>query len=86
MVLVAIGAASTSATVNVVPMVGSRRYRISVERGRFNDAAKDYNTAVRRFPAVLFAGMFGFHPKPYFQADAGSEKAPEVKFDFGGKP
>ena len=60
--------------------------RISVERGRFNDAAKDYNTVVRRFPAVLFAGMFGFHPKPYFQADTGSEKAPEVKFDFGGKP
>ncbi|MES2661091.1 MAG: LemA family protein [Verrucomicrobiota bacterium] len=60
--------------------------RISVERGRFNDAAKDYNTGVRRFPAVLFAGMLGFHPKPYFQADAGSEKAPEVNFDFGGKP
>ncbi len=60
--------------------------RIAVERGRFNEVAKDYNTQVRKFPAVLFAGMFGFHPKPYFQADAGAEKAPEVKFDFGGKP
>ncbi|MEO5714987.1 MAG: LemA family protein [Luteolibacter sp.] len=60
--------------------------RISVERGRFNEAAKDYNTGVRRLPAVLFAGMLGFHPKPYFQADAGSERAPEVKFDFSGKP
>lgn len=60
--------------------------RISVERGRFNDTAKDYNTAVRRFPAVLFAGIFGFNPKPYFQADAGAEKAPEVNFDFGGTP
>ena len=60
--------------------------RISVERGRFNDTAKDYNTAVRRFPAVLFAGIFGFSPKPYFQADAGAEKAPEVNFDFGGTP
>ncbi len=60
--------------------------RISVERGRFNDTAKDYNTAVRRFPAVLFAGIFGFNPKPYFQSDAGAEKAPEVNFDFGGTP
>ena len=60
--------------------------RIAVERGRFNEVAKDYNTGVRKFPAVLFAGMFGFHPKPYFQSDAGAEKAPEVKFDFGGKP
>lgn len=60
--------------------------RISVERGRFNDTAKEYNTAVRRFPAVLLAGMMGFHPKPYFQSDAGAEKAPDVKFDFGTKP
>ena len=59
--------------------------RIAVERGRFNEVAKDYNTGVRKFPAMLFAGMLGFHPKPYFQADAGAEKAPEVKFDFGGK-
>ena len=59
--------------------------RIAVERGRFNEVAKDYNTGVRKFPAVLFAGLLGFHPKPYFQADAGAEKAPEVKFDFGGK-
>jgi len=58
--------------------------RIAVERGRFNEIVKDYNTGVRRFPAVLFAGVFGFQPKPYFQSDAGAEKAPDVKFDFGG--
>jgi LemA protein len=57
--------------------------RIAVERGRFNEVAKEYNTGVRRFPAVLFAGMFGFDPKPYFKSDAGADKAPEVKFDFG---
>lgn len=57
--------------------------RIAVERGRFNDVARDYNSAVRRFPAVLFAGIFGFQQKPYFQAAAGTEKAPEVNFDFG---
>lgn len=60
--------------------------RIAVERGRFNQIVMDYNTAVSRFPTVLFAGMLGFHPKPYFQSDVGAEKAPEVKFDFGGKP
>lgn len=57
--------------------------RIAVERGRFNEVAKEYNTAVKKFPAVLFAGMFGFESKPYFKSDAGAEKAPEVKFDFG---
>lgn len=60
--------------------------RIAVERGRFNEVVKEYNTAIRKFPTVLFAGILGFHPKPYFQSDAGAEKAPDVKFDFGGKP
>jgi LemA protein len=60
--------------------------RIAVERGRFNDVAKDYNTSVRTFPAVLLAGMLGFHPKPYFQSEAGAEKAPDVNFNFGGTP
>ena len=57
--------------------------RIAVERGRFNEVVRDYNTAIRRFPAVLFAGMLGFETKAYFQSDAGAEKAPDVKFDFG---
>ncbi len=57
--------------------------RIAVERGRFNGAVKGYNIRVRKFPAVLFAGMLGFQPKPYFNADAGAEKAPEVKFGSG---
>lgn len=57
--------------------------RISVERKNFNDAAQDYNTSVKRFPTVLFAGMMGFSPKAYFQAQAGSDKAPTVNFDFG---
>jgi LemA protein len=59
--------------------------RIAVERGRFNEVAKDYNTSIRKFPAMFFAGMLGFQPKPYFQAESGAEKAPEVDFDFGGK-
>lgn len=59
--------------------------RISVERGRFNEVVQDYNTSVKRFPAVLIAGMLGFSPKPYFQAVAGAERPPEVKFDFQKK-
>src|SRR5438477_11612154 len=56
--------------------------RISVERMRFNDAARDFNTKRESFPTVIIAGLFGskFAPKPYFQAQTGAEKAPEVKF------
>jgi len=54
--------------------------RIAVERRRFNETAQDYNVAVKRFPNSLFAGMFGFAPKAYFQAQPGSEQAPKVKF------
>ena len=57
--------------------------RISVERGRFNESVQAYNTAVKSFPAVFYAGMFGFHVKPYFQSTAGSEAPPKVQFDFG---
>ena len=59
--------------------------RIAVERGRFNDAVQAYNTAIRSFPAVLIAGMFGHSVHPYFTAAAGSETAPKVNFDFSGK-
>jgi LemA protein len=54
--------------------------RIKVSRNDFNTAVQDYNSTVRRFPNNLFAGMFGFRPKPPFQAEAGSEKAPKVEF------
>jgi LemA protein len=54
--------------------------RIAVERGRFNDMVQAYNKYVRSFPNNIFAGLFGFSQKGYFQAVAGAEKAPEVKF------
>jgi LemA protein len=60
--------------------------RISVERGRFNAAVQAYNTKIRTFPTVIFAGMLGFQQKPYFQATAGAETTPAVKFDFGAAP
>ncbi len=54
--------------------------RISVERRKFNDIARDYNTSIRRFPKNIVAGLFGFEKRPYFEAQEGAEKAPEVKF------
>ena len=57
--------------------------RISVERGRFNDAVQDYDTAIRRFPALIVARLGGFVSRPYFTATPGAETAPKV--DFGGK-
>lgn len=55
--------------------------RISVERRNFNDVVQGYNTYIRSFPKNLYANMFGFEKKGYFQATAGSEKAPEVNFN-----
>ena len=54
--------------------------RIAVARKDFNDAARKYNVAVRRFPANLVAGLFGFDQKPYFEAAEGSDAAPQVEF------
>lgn len=56
--------------------------RISVERRDFNQAVQNYDTAIKSFPAVLYAGAFGFHEKPYFSATPGSETPPKVQFDF----
>jgi LemA protein len=54
--------------------------RITVERQKFNQSAQDYNTFIRTFPKNIFAGMFGFEKKAYFEAEKGAEKAPQVQF------
>ena len=54
--------------------------RINVARKNFNDAAKTYNTAIRRFPKNILAGMFGFDKRAYFEAAEGAEQAPQVQF------
>ena len=54
--------------------------RITVERQKFNEVAKDFNTYIRSFPQSMVAGMYGFHPKPYFAADKGAEHVPKVQF------
>lgn len=54
--------------------------RIATERKRYTEAVMDYNTSIKKFPTTIYAGWFGFEPKPQFKAEAGAEKAPEVKF------
>lgn len=54
--------------------------RIAVERMKFNESAQAYNTYLRRFPANIFAGIFGFQKKAYFEAQEGADKAPAVQF------
>ncbi len=54
--------------------------RIATERGRYTDVVKEYNTSIRRFPGRIWAGGFGFSPKPQYQADAAAATAPKVEF------
>jgi len=54
--------------------------RIAVERKKFNETTRGYNTYVKLFPKNMFAGMFGFEQKPYFEAAKGAENVPEVQF------
>lgn len=54
--------------------------RIAVERKRFNEAAREFNTYIKQFPRVILARMFGFNEKPYFKAQEGADVAPKVKF------
>lgn len=54
--------------------------RISTERNKFNTRVQEYNTYIRMFPRNIFAGMFGFEKKAYFEADASEQSAPKVEF------
>lgn len=58
--------------------------RIAVERRKFNETATVYNTAVKKFPTVLFAALLGFGARPLFQSSEGADIPPKVDFDFGG--
>lgn len=55
--------------------------RITIARKDYNNAARDYNTSIKKFPSVIFANIFGFSEVPYFEAAPGSEKVPEVNFE-----
>jgi LemA protein len=54
--------------------------RIAVERRTFNETVTTYNSEIKKFPVVLFAGMLGFKYRPYFEAAEGTEQAPTVQF------
>ena len=55
--------------------------RINVARQYYNESVRTYNTTVQQFPASIIAGMNGFYPLPYFEADEGAEEVPEVSFN-----
>ncbi len=59
--------------------------RIATERRRFNEVAQDYNTYVRRFPRNIWAGMFGFQKRGYFESAEGADVAPDIKSMREGK-
>lgn len=56
--------------------------RINTARRDFNDAVRGYNLKVKRFPNNMLAGMFGFKEKPFYEADKGTEKNPDINFDI----
>ncbi len=56
--------------------------RINVARKDYNAAVQGYNLKVKTFPNNIFAGVFGYHEKPFYKSDPGSEKAPDVNFDI----
>lgn len=59
--------------------------RISVERKKFNEAVQEYNTTIRRFPTLITAKIMGFKEKQYFKSAPGTDKVPDVNFDFNKK-
>ena len=71
---------STEAFRDLSAQLEGTENRINTERNRFNEAVNDYNATLQKFPANITAKMFGFTPKGYFEAAAGSDKAPTVKF------
>jgi LemA protein len=62
--------------------IGGTENRINVARRDFNAAVNAYNLKVKTFPNNIFAGIFGYHEKPYYKADPGSENAPDIQFNI----
>jgi LemA protein len=54
--------------------------RIAVARMRYNEAVRGFNTTAKKFPTNLFAGMFGFEERPYFEAPEAAQEVPKVEF------
>lgn len=79
---------SVAAFQDLMTQLEGTENRIAVERRRFNDTAREFNTRLKRIPTRWFVDLlhWDFQEKAYFQAQAGAEQAPQVNFDFGNKP
>lgn len=77
---------ATEAFQNLQAQLEGTENRISVERNNFNGAVQEYNTSLGVFPTNLLNKLFGFKPRPFFTAQAGSERAPTVNFGAFGTP
>ena len=78
---------ATEAFQNLQAQLEGTENRISVERNNFNAAVQEYNTALGTFPTNMLNKMFGFQPRPFFNAQPGAETAPTVNFgNFGSSP
>lgn len=71
---------STESFRDLMTQLEGTENRISVERREFNKSVKDYNKYIRSFPKNIWANMFGFDTRAYFEADKGAEKAPKISF------
>ena len=71
---------STKAFQDFQAQIEGTENRINVARQDYNTAVQGYNLKVKRFPANIFAGLFGFHEKAYYKANAGSENPPDTEF------
>jgi LemA protein len=71
---------SDQTVIGLMDELSGTENRIAVERRRFNEGVQDYNTTIKRVPGSFLASLFGFKGRLYFQAAAGAERTPEVKF------
>jgi LemA protein len=71
---------SIEAVTSLMDELAGTENRISVERGRYNDKVRDYNTSIKTIPRNLLAGMFGFTPKEYFKSVPEADEPPVVDF------
>ncbi|HEV8079525.1 MAG TPA: LemA family protein [Chitinophagaceae bacterium] len=73
---------STKAFQDFQAQIEGTENRINVARKDYNAAVQVYNLKVKTFPNNIFASILGFHEKPYYKSDPGSEKAPDMNFDI----
>jgi LemA protein len=73
---------TTEAFMGFQTQIEGTENRINVARQDYNKAVEDYNLKVKRFPGVILARLFGYNDKPFYKADEGTEKAPQIDFNI----